>query len=215
MTNNNGDALVSIILPVYNREDYLERCINSILKQTYSNWELIAIDDGSKDESLKILSGYSSLYQNISVIKQVNKKLAKSRNRGIELAGGKYLTFIDSDDEYTPDHIKKRIDYFELNPDVDLIHGGVKIIGNEFVPDKNQPGRLIHLSECYIGGTFLGKREVFLDLKGFKSIPYSEDSDFLERAEKKFNVRKVFYQTYIYHRELDDSITKTYGEESV
>ena len=215
MTNSNDDALVSIILPVYNREDYLERCINSILKQTYSSWELITIDDGSNDESLKILSGYSSLYQNISVLKQDNKKLAKSRNRGIELARGKYLTFIDSDDEYTADHIKKRTEYFGLNPDVDLIHGGVKIIGNEFVPDKNQPGRLIHLSECYIGGTFFGKREVFLDLNGFKSIPYSEDSDFLERAEKKFNVRKVFYQTYIYHRELDDSITKTYGEESV
>jgi len=212
LIQNDDGVLVSIILPVYNRENYLERCIISILAQTYKNWELIAIDDGSQDESHRILSEFSLLYKNILIIKQENKKPAISRNRGINLAKGEYLTFIDSDDEYTKDHIFKRIKHMELNPDIDLLHGGVKIIGNEFVPDKNNPGRLIHLSECYIGGTFFGKKEVYVELNGFKSIPYGEDSDFLERAKKKFNIQKVFYQTYIYHRDIEDSITKSYGE---
>lgn len=98
----------------------------------------------------------------------------------------------------------------EVNPHIDLIHGGTKIIGNEFVRDKDNPDKFIHLSECSIGGTFLGKTKIFKSLNGFRNISYSEDSDFLERAEKLFNVKKVSFDTYIYHRELEDSITNLY-----
>ena len=99
------------------------------------------------------------------------------------------------------------------NQHIDLIQGGTKIIGNEFVRDKDNPDKFIHLSKCTIGGTFFGKTEVFKKLNGFRNISYSEDSDFLERAEKLFNVRKVNFETYIYHRELEDSITNTYVPE--
>lgn len=204
---------VSVILTVYNREKYLERCIESIICQKFKNWEIIAIDDGSNDGSYNILKNYASLYSNITVIKQENMKLAISRNRGISLAGSKYLTFIDSDDEYAENHLEQRVKIMEANPDIDLIHGGTKIIGNEFVRDKNDPDKYIHLSECFIGGTFFGKAEVFKKLNGFRNIPYSEDSDFLERAEKLFKIRKVEFETYIYHRELEDSITNSYVPE--
>ena len=205
--------LVSIILTVYNRQDYLNRCIGSILSQTYKNWELIAIDDGSKDETFLFLTRYAAQFKNIKVLKQKNQKPPLSRNNGISKTSGKYLTFIDSDDEYEKDHILKRVEFMELNNTIDLIHGGIKIIGNEFVRDKDDPGKLIHLSDCSICGTFFGKRRVFTELNGFRNIPYSEDSDFLERAEKKFSVRKVFFETYIYHRDLSDSITNTYEPE--
>jgi glycosyltransferase involved in cell wall biosynthesis len=201
---------VSIILTVFNREKYIKRCINSIINQTYENWKIIAIDDGSQDSSRKILADYASRYRNIEVYYQPNMKLALSRNRGIELAESKYLTFIDSDDEYTSDHIEHRVKFIEANPDIDLIHGGAKIIGNEYVRDKNNPFNFIHLSECFIGGTFFGRTEIFKKLNGFRNISYSEDSDLLERAEKKFRIRKVEFKTYIYHRELEDSITNSY-----
>ncbi len=201
---------VSIILTVFNREKYIKRCINSIFNQTYENWKIIAIDDGSQDSSRKILADYASRYRNIEVYYQPNMKLALSRNRGIELAESKYLTFIDSDDEYALNHIEQRIKFIEANPDIDLIHGDVKIIGNEYVRDKNNPFKFIHLSECFIGGTFFGRTEVFKKLNGFRNIPYSEDSDLLERAKKKFKIRKVEFKTYIYHRELEDSITNSY-----
>ena len=86
----------------------------------------------------------------------------------------------------------------------------LRIIGNEFVPDKYNPSKFIHLSECTIGGTFFGKRKVFLDLNGFRNLEYSEDSDFLNRAKQKFNVAKIDYQSYIYHRDSPDSITNNY-----
>ncbi len=202
--------VVSIILTVYNRQEYLKRCVDSIIHQSFKDWEVIAIDDGSEDGSVQILEEYEVKFHNVRLIKQDNIKLARSRNRGIEVAGLKYLTFIDSDDEYSVDHIQRRVDFMEANKNVDFIHGGVKIIGNEYVRDKNDPHKFIHLSECSIGGTFFGRTEVFRRLNGFRNIPYSEDSDFLERAEKLFNIRKVNFDTYIYHRESENSITNSY-----
>ena len=201
---------VSVVLTVYNREKYIERCVESIIGQSFKNWKLIAVDDGSEDNSYIILKDYAVKFSNIEIIRQGNRKPAISRNRGIDLAESKYLTFIDSDDEYTKDHLGRRIEFMESNSEVDLIHGGTKIIGNEFVRDKNNPDKFIHLSECTVGGTFFGKTEVFKKLRGFRNISYSEDSDFLERAEKLFSVRKIEFETYIYHRESEDSITNTY-----
>ena len=204
---------ITIILTVYNREKYIKRSIDSIIRQEFKNWRLIVIDDGSDDDSYKILMNYSLYHKNIEIFRQGNRKLAISRNRGIRLATSKYLTFIDSDDEYSEGHLQDRVKFMEANSQIDLIHGGVKIIGSEYVRDKYNPNKFIHLSECTIGATLFGKTEVFKELKGFKNISYSEDSDFLERAEKLFNVRKVEFETYIYHRELNDSITNTYVPE--
>ena len=204
---------ITIILTVYNREKYIKRCIDSIIGQEFKNWKLIVIDDGSDDDSYNVLMNYFLYHKNIEVFRQRNKKLAISRNRGIWLAESKYLTFIDSDDEYSEKHLEDREKFMEANPHIDLIHGGVKITGNEYVRDKYNPNKFIHLSECTIGATLFGKTEVFKKLNGFKNISYSEDSDFLERAEKLFNVRKVEFETYIYHRELKDSITNTYVPE--
>ena len=101
------------------------------------------------------------------------------------------------------------MNYLDEYPEIDFLHGGVKIIGDEYVPDKDGPKKLIHLSECTIGATFFGKRNVFVDLEGFKDIHYSEDSEFLERVIKIYKVKKVSLPTYVYHRETPDSITNT------
>jgi glycosyltransferase involved in cell wall biosynthesis len=201
---------VSVILSVYNREKYLNRCIDSLLAQSFKNWELIAIDDGSEDNSFELLKEYHLLYSNIQLIRHKNIKLPLSRNKGILASNGKYITFLDSDDEYGKDHLIKRVEYLNDHPEVDMIRGGVDIIGNEFVCDKNNPRNLIHLSECSIGATFFGRRHVFLMLNGFRNLEYSEDSDFLDRAELCFNVKKVNFNTYKYYREAPDSITNNY-----
>lgn len=207
---NSGNQIVSVILTVFNRENSLKRSINSLLKQSFGNWELIAIDDGSSDDSFQILSEYESLFDNIKVYRQENKKLAFSRNRGIDLSSGDFITFLDSDDEYEPDHLLIRIKYMLDHPEIDFIHGGVRIIGNQYVRDKDNPDNFIHLSECTIGATFFGKRCVFQELKGFKNNIYSEDSEFLKRASERFKIKKVNFNTYIYHRERPDSITHNY-----
>ena len=202
---------VSVILTVYNREFYLQRSINSLINQNFSNWELIAIDDGSTDNSLNVLRSYEENFPNIRVLHQENQRIAQSRNRGIFLSAGKYITFLDSDDEYEKSHLLKRIEYLNSHPDIDLLYGGVKVIGNQFVRDKDNPQNYIHLSNCYIGGTFFGKRKVFIELGGFKDLEYSEDSDLIVRAWNKFKIQKFDHPTYIYHRELSDSLTNSYA----
>lgn len=201
--------LVSIIMPVYNRHDYLKRAIDSVLNQSYVNWELVAVDDGSDDSSADLLESYKAISTKIKVLYQNHLGLPAARNNGIKNSVGSLITFLDSDDELTKDHLQFRVDYLIDNPEIDFVHGGVKVIGNEFVPDKDNPDQLIHLSQCTIGATFFGKRNVFEQLNGFVDLAYSEDSEFLERAERYFKVKKVNFPTYIYHRETPDSITNT------
>lgn len=89
---------ISIIVPIYNCEKYLEKCLDSILKQTYSNWELILVDDGSSDNSYNICSMYADKDRRISVFTQKNAGAGVARNYGIEKSTGEYLMFCDSDD---------------------------------------------------------------------------------------------------------------------
>jgi glycosyltransferase involved in cell wall biosynthesis len=198
---------VSVVMASFNRAEYLPRCIGSLLAQTYNSWELIFVDDGSNDDSFKVMNNYMKKFENVRYIKHKNKKLALTRNTGIVASVGNFITFLDSDDEYEPNHLAIRMKIMNENPEVDLIHGGVKIIGNPFVADKYDPTKLIHLDECVIGGTFFGKRKMFGELGGFKNLPYSEDSDFFERAEKEYKIFKTDAPTYIYHRDAPDSIT--------
>ncbi|MGP1590640.1 MAG: glycosyltransferase family 2 protein [Prevotella sp.] len=90
--------LVSIIIPVYNAEHTLCKCLDSILEQNFNNYEIILVNDGSKDSSLEICKEYSSKHQNISVINQNNAGVSSARNAGLEIAKGDWITFIDSDD---------------------------------------------------------------------------------------------------------------------
>jgi glycosyltransferase involved in cell wall biosynthesis len=90
--------LVSVIVPVYNTEKYLKKCIDSILNQTYKEIELILVDDGSTDNSLEILREYERQDTRVFVIPQENKGVSGARNRGLEAARGKYIGFVDSDD---------------------------------------------------------------------------------------------------------------------
>lgn len=97
------EELISIVIPVYKVEEYVNRCIDSILNQTYTNYELILVDDGSPDRSGEICDQYADRDQRIKVIHQKNQGPSAARNKGIDLAKGKYLMFVDADDYITPD----------------------------------------------------------------------------------------------------------------
>lgn len=100
---------VSVIVPIYNVEDYLEDCLNSIINQTYKNLEIILINDGSKDNSKNICDCYAKKDMRIKVIHQENGGLSIARNEGIKKASGDYLTFIDSDDYIELNMIEKLV----------------------------------------------------------------------------------------------------------
>ena len=196
-------------MPTFNRESYMRRSINSVINQTVDSWELIIVDDGSTDLSFEIVNEYVLRFENIRYLKHSNRKTPLATNAGLLAACGEYIAFLGSDDEIKPDHLKLRIEFMKQNPEIDFIHGGVEIIGDPYVKDKNDLTKQIHLSECAVGGTFYGKRNVFLELNGFKNLRYSDDSDFLERAEKKYKIAKVDFPTYIYYRDTPDSICTT------
>lgn len=98
---------ISVILPVYNAEDYVSSCINSVLSQSFGDFELIIVDDGSTDNSLKICRGFESRNSRIRVIHQDNMGVSMARNNAIEHSIGDYLTFIDADDTYTQEFLYK------------------------------------------------------------------------------------------------------------
>ena len=128
---------VSVIIPNYNGEKYIYKCINSVLNQTYKNIELIIVDDGSTDGSYSIIEEYDNKYENIIAIYQQNLNASIARNKGIEKSSGEYLIFIDSDDILYPDAIKKMVSKIEEdNSDM--------VIGNFNVIDEND----INLNKC-------------------------------------------------------------------
>ena len=103
MLNNADHPLISVIVPVHNVEAYLKRCMNSLVRQTYDNLEIILVDDGSTDLSSRICDEYAAQYPNVKAIHQQNKGLCGARNTGLDNAGGEYIGFVDSDDWCAPD----------------------------------------------------------------------------------------------------------------
>ena len=93
-----NDVKISIIIPVYNVEQYLEQCLDSILRQTYKNYEIILVDDGSSDNSGVICDKFAFKYSFIHVIHKTNGGLSSARNAGLDVATGSYVLFVDSDD---------------------------------------------------------------------------------------------------------------------
>lgn len=115
----NDNELISIIIPIYNVEKYLSRCINSVIKQTYKNLEIILVNDGSTDNSETICREYIKSDSRINYIKQNNSGLSTARNTGIKNAHGKYLIFIDSDD-YVNVHFVEDLYYALINTNADI-----------------------------------------------------------------------------------------------
>ena len=203
---------ISIIVCSYNRAKYLNRCIDSVINQSFPDWELVIVDDGSQDNTFEIVNSYINNFQKIRYLKHQNKKQCYAKNAGIQASFGKYITFLDSDDAYQPNHLKSRLDYMKNNPEIDLIEGGFFSEEEIMVADYYQPGELINLRECVLGPTFFGKREVFFELQGFKHMTYGEDTDLWARAEKIFRTQKIIApETYIYTR-AETSVSKDFSE---
>jgi glycosyltransferase involved in cell wall biosynthesis len=207
-------ADVSILLCTYNRADLLSRAVDSVLNQSYSAWELIIVDDGSTDETASVIERYREADERIRSVRHENQGLPKSRNLAIENARGAYLALIDDDDEYSPDHIEKRMGYMLDNPEVDIMWGGLIPCGPEerqYVMDMENPGGRIHLSECFVSGTLFGKIQAFRELGGFRDIEYAEDWDFIKRAQNKFTVHRVYYPTYLYYTDAPNRMSDVYA----
>lgn len=121
MENN---ILVTIVMPVYNAKNYIKKAIDSILKQTYKNFELIIVDDGASDGTGEICEEYAKKFTNVSYIKEKNMGTCVARNNGIIIAKGDYIAFSDHDDEYCPNYLEELVNYAQTNS-LDVVKCGV------------------------------------------------------------------------------------------
>jgi glycosyltransferase involved in cell wall biosynthesis len=205
----------SIVLPTFNRAHLIERAVRSVQAQQESSWELLIVDDGSTDNTYEAVRPLLS-DERIRYHFATNRGLAIARNLGMQMSVGDYLTFIDSDDEYSSDHLRSRKDYLADHPDTDLLHGGVRVIGDPMVADKFNPGQLIAIADCTVGGTFFIRRTLAEKLEGFRNVVYGDDNDFFQRAEQGGAlIRKISTPTYIYYRTEADSLCSIVEREGV
>ncbi len=130
---------VSIIMPTYNRCRFITKAIESVIEQTYSNWELIIVDDGSTDQTSEVVGKYVQNDSRIRYIKQKNAGCAAARNRALAEATGAYIAFIDDDDVYEPNKLQIQVEYLNENPKIGFVYSDSELIdvrGNHL---KNVP----------------------------------------------------------------------------
>lgn len=176
--------MISILLSTYNRADYLPKAIDSVLAQTYSDWELLISDDGSTDATQSIITPY--LHDSrVSYLPHANIQVSRSRNLAAHMSQGDFFAILDSDDYYAAEHLETNLHFLDRHA-LDFCHSHPIIQGGPtefYVADKNDLSKKIHINDCAVGGTFFFKRAVFEALGGFKDVGYSEDGDFFERAQ--------------------------------
>jgi glycosyltransferase involved in cell wall biosynthesis len=153
--------LITVIIGAYNAERYLGEAIESVLAQTYRDFELIVVDDGSTDRTGEIAESYGD---RVRCIRQVNGGMAASRNRAIPEARGDYLAFLDADDRFPPAKLEQQLAAFEADPELDVVYGHV----TEFLsPDLDEAARALlrapeHDVPWPTPNLMLVKRESFL-----------------------------------------------------
>lgn len=219
------NSLLSIIVPVYNVEEYLPRCIDSILSQTFIDFELILVDDGSQDRSGDICDKYAQKDERVVVIHQSNGGVAAARNRGLDIARGVYITFVDPDDQLGDvDTYGDNIEYFLRNPDMDIIQYPTYSVSGEVIKVLYKPHPQVLYKEQVIKNWYKGngainfciwnkiyKKSVienihFPDGMIFEDIVFC--SDLMNKAQIVYLSSKGCYKHYY----RDGSLTRDNGK---
>lgn len=207
------NELISIVLPTYNGQNYIGEAIQSILNQTYKNWELLIVNDCSTDDTPSILETYAKQDARIKIIHNfVNKKLPASLNIGFNEAKGQYFTWTSDDNKYRPEALE-RLRQALCEEKYDLVFSNYDIIdeNGKFIRERICMGK--STDEIFygniVGASFLYKREVQKALGGYAEDKFLvEDYDFWLRAYQQFKFRHINENLYEY-RIHDGSLTKT------
>lgn len=137
---NTKTELVSVVMPVYNTEEFLAEAIESILSQTYTNFEFIIINDGSTDTSPEIMAKYAEQDKRIKILNQKNSGISTALNNGIAISKGKYIARMDADDISLPERFEKQVQFLENHPDIILLGGDCEYI------DKNGKSVMVNIT---------------------------------------------------------------------
>ena len=222
------DSLISIIVPVYNVEKYLEKCINSIINQTYKNLDIILINDGSTDNSGKVCDKFKSKDSRIKVIHKENGGLSDARNAGLKIANGEYIGFVDSDDYIAPDMFETLYNLTQkYNAEISIVSFyeiyNTKTIGVRDSRQLQQMNKIEAIKELLLDSKIqsyawnkLFKKNLFENLK-FPTDKNFEDIATTLLLFEKANKIVLFEDPKYYYLRRDDSIVgvrnyKTYKD---
>lgn len=219
-------GLISVVLPVYNCEKHLEESILSVLSQTYTNLELIIVDDGSTDNSALIADSFLNKDARVSVIHQKNMKLPTALNNGFAVAKGEFLTWTSADNRMTPACLEILANELMHNRDTDMVFGNMRLIdengntlrgygwyempvmsGNVILPDFTD--NLNTYANNTIGAAFLYRAGAAALLNGYSEYKYTlEDYDYFMRMNSLLSIKHSLYKKPIYeYRMHKDSLT--------
>ena len=197
---------LSIIVPVYNSEKYLKKCLNSILTQNYPDLELIIINDGSTDNSNKIISKYKELYpKKVIVINQKNHGQAYTRNKGLEIATGNLITFVDSDDYILPNTYKKMISLMlEKESDIVICDMLLEKKGQQKYLNCTNFSNIFSSTVSVCNKIF--KKEIIQDQKFLEGIWYEDYNFFIKLCLKNPKVALCQEAFYVYNIHEDSTM---------
>lgn len=205
------EPLFSVVICTHNRARLLLRALRSLLLQTWQDWEALVVDDGSTDATPLLVAALAAEEPRLRLFRTAHRGAGAARWYGIRRARGTFITFLDSDDEYHREHLQVRADYVLTHPDVQFMHGGVEVIGPPLVPDRYNPQRWIPVSECVVGGTFVVRRTLLLQL-GYPRRAFADDALFFERLQAAgIEPVVVPFSTYRYYRTTPDSLCTRIG----
>ncbi|MBE9143988.1 glycosyltransferase [Planktothrix mougeotii] len=204
---------VSVIIPTYNCAQYIEQCVKSVLEQTYTNYEVIVIDDGSQDKTQQILKPFLSV---IKYIYQNNQGAAKARNHGCEIAQGEFLAFLDGDDFFLPQKLAEQVATFDHDPTIDLVQSGWCIVNQKGIgvsvitpwgnaPELNLETWVLH--KCVRPSAMILRREWWEKVGGFDHrYPPTEDLDFVLRLSLMGCKTVWFKEIHACYRQHDHNL---------
>ena len=219
---------VSIIIPIYNKEKYLSRCLDSVINQSYINIEIICINDGSTDNSFNIVKKYQKEDKRIILIEQENKGVSTARNKGIEISTGKYILFVDADDALETNAVETYLQYNNF----DLVISGFYEITEkgerkEYIPKKRALKKenfadYIYENKnikfiCPICGKIFSNEIIKKNKLYFNNFNYGEDTHFIFQYMRNINtiliLNKSLYINYLVANSL--SRKKYYNVEKI
>ena len=213
---------ISIIVPIYNVENYLDECLQSLINQTYNNLEIILVNDGSTDRSLEICKNYVSEYTNIYLYSKENGGLSDARNYGLDRATGKYVCFVDSDDYVSLDMVEYLYENL-IKYDAPLVCCNINMVYDDHIELKHSTYKeaiifnseeairdtLYNISIDYASWNKLYKIELFEDKLRFPKGKIYEDMFIMHEIIHK--AKKIVYlpESKYYYRQRSNSITKS------
>lgn len=209
------NPLVSIVLPTYNGTRYLDQAVQSCLSQTYSNWELIIVDDASTDDTPVRIAHHMAKDSRIrSVRHETNRKLPAALNTGFSRANGDYLTWTSDDNCYRPQALAEMVTFLESQAEIDVVYTAYSVIderGHVLQQLVIRDLDLLLRRNC-VGPCFLYRRSVYEKTGGYaEDLFLAEDYDFWLRVSVRFRLQPLHKDLYLY-RDHGDSLTVKHEE---